>query len=128
MKILLDTHIFIWWDSFPEKLPPKIREYMENPEHDLYISLASIWEMQIKQQLGKLTLSKNLPLLIQEQQDENQIMSLNIKMEHIFALQNLPFHHRDPFDRLLIAQAITENYAIASVDKTFKQYSVNLLP
>ncbi len=90
------------------------------------MSVASVWEMQIKQQLGKLKLRLPLAELIADQQKDNGIEILPVGLAHVLALENLPLHHKDPFDRLLIAQARTENIGILSVDATFKQYEVKL--
>lgn len=127
MNLLLDTHIFIWWDSQSASLSSSARALCENPSNTLYLSLASVWEMQIKQQLGKLDLSRPLALLIAEQQQANDIRILPIQMEHIFALGNLPAHHRDPFDRLLIAQAQIEGLLLLSDDVIFSQYAITVL-
>lgn len=127
MKILLDTHLFIWWDSEPEKLSPQAKKWCENTENSLILSVVSVWEMQIKQQLGKLNLRLPVAQLIEEQRADNGIEILPVTLPHVLALENLPLHHKDPFDRLLIAQANTENIALLSVDAIFKQYEVELL-
>jgi PIN domain nuclease of toxin-antitoxin system len=124
MKYLLDTHTFIWWDASPEKLSAEVLAICQNPQHVLYVSLTSLWEMQIKQQLGKLSLNKNLDVLIADQVEQNNIQLLPIKPNHIFALANLPMIHKDPFDRLLISQAKQENLTLLSKDSVFKDYSV----
>jgi len=108
MKILLDTHAFIWWDSEPEKLSAQVLQICQEANNHLLLSVVSVWEMQIKLQLNKLTLSLPLAQLIESQQEKNQLIILPITLPHVLAVQNLPFHHTDPFDRLLIAQAIVE--------------------
>jgi PIN domain nuclease of toxin-antitoxin system len=127
MKLLLDTHVFIWWDSEPERLSPKVLSFCKDSNNILMLSVASVWEMQIKLQLGKM--KPDLPIrdLIQSQQQTNDLQVLPIELEHVLELQNLPAHHNDPFDRLLIAQAKTEDAFLVSKDKVFSQYQVKSL-
>ena len=125
MKLLLDTHAFIWYDNDPEKLSRRVQELCKDPENILLLSVASIWEMQIKSQLGKLQLRMPLPELIREQQG-NGLEILPIEPNHIFALDSLPNHHKDPFDRLLVAQAIVEDAVLVSADPLVKQYPVSV--
>lgn len=127
MRILLDTHLFIWWDSEPEQLSSQARILCEDAENSLILSVASIWEMQIKQQLGKLRLRLPIAELVADQQRDNGIEVLPVVLPHVLALEKLPLHHKDPFDRLLIAQANAENIGILSADSIFKQYEVKLL-
>ena len=127
MKFLLDTQIFIWWDSEPERLPARLRAFCENPANTLVLSVASVWEMQIKSQLGKLELNCPLANIIAKQQEENALELLPIELPHVLALEQLPFHHKDPFNRVIIAQAITEDLAIRSVDSMFGYYPVSVL-
>jgi PIN domain nuclease of toxin-antitoxin system len=126
MKLLLDTQIFIWWDSEPERLPARLRAICENPANTLVLSVASVWEMQIKSQLGKLELSRTLSSIITEHQEDNVLEILPIELPHVLALDQLPLHHRDPFDRVIMAQSIAENLVILSVDAMFGQYPVTL--
>ena len=126
MRLLLDTQIFIWWDSESEKLPASLLQMCEDEAHTLVLSAASVWEMQIKAQLGKLDLNRPLTEIVREQQTENQIEILPVDVTHVFGLQHLPFHHKDPFDRLLIAQAIVEDVPLLSVDSVFVQYPIQL--
>jgi PIN domain nuclease of toxin-antitoxin system len=127
MKFLLDTHTFIWADLSPEKLSQSCRDLLLDRENILLLSLASVWEMQIKLQLGKLNLRIPLPDLIREQQQVNRIQLLRIELDHIWELARLENHHRDPFDRLLIAQAIVEDISILSDDRLFDRYPVKRL-
>ena len=126
MKLLLDTHTFIWWDSSPQKLSPKALALCQNPENILLLSIGSIWEMQIKIQLGKLSLNLPLPELIESQQQTNNIEVLPINLTHLFALDSLPNHHKYPFDRLLISQAIVENAVLVSGDSILANYPVRI--
>jgi len=127
MRLLLDTHTFIWWDNEPDKLSTRVRDLCQDPNNRLILSVVSIWEMQIKSQLGKLTLNQSLADLVERQQDRNQIEILAIKLPHVLALNELPSHHKDPFDRLLIAQANIEDALLLSKDAVFSAYSVNVL-
>jgi PIN domain nuclease of toxin-antitoxin system len=124
MKFLLDTDTFIWADLSPEKLSPKCQNLLLDPDNILILSLTSVWEMQIKYQLGKLNLRLPLPDLVREQQEINSIQILEIELDHVWALDRLENHHKDPFDRLLIAQAIVENISIVSNDGLFDRYSI----
>lgn len=127
MKLLLDTHIFIWWADQPDKLSSSTLAALEDETNDLLLSVASVWEMQIKIQLSKLRLSLPLDELIASQQTANDIQILPVELAHILALDALPFHHKDPFDRLLIAQSITETATLASADSKLSVYPVKLL-
>jgi PIN domain nuclease of toxin-antitoxin system len=127
MKVLIDTHVFIWWTSEPQKLSPNIYNLLTNTDTKVIFSLASIWEMQIKLSLGKLTFETALPGLVEDELKRNQIELLPINLAHIYALSDLPNHHRDPFDRLLIAQAINEGLAIVSIDEKFDGYDIERL-
>ncbi len=127
MKLLLDTHTFIWMDAAPEKLPRQVAELLQSPEHDLLLSVVSVWEIQIKTQLGKLDMHNDLAKLVQDQQKRNRLIVLPVTLVHVFSLGKLPLHHKDPFDRLLIAQAISENAALLSRDETFAAYPIKLL-
>jgi PIN domain nuclease of toxin-antitoxin system len=127
MNILLDTHIFLWLNDTPEKLSQPALDACQNLDNTLYLSLASVWEMQIKQQLGKLQLNGTLQTLISTQQQQNGLQLLPIELEHIETLSHLPSPHRDPFDRLLIAQSIKEQMLIISADQAFAGYPVSLI-
>lgn len=124
--MLLDTHTFIWWDTEPTKLAVPILEKLEDENNQIFLSLVSIWELQVKAQLGKLTLREPLPVVVEHQQ-ANGIQILPISLAHVLALDALPLHHRDPFDRLLIAQSIVDGLTLVSGDSMFTRYSVPLL-
>jgi len=124
MKLLLDTHAFIWWYNEPEKLPVKVLDACQDTANTLILSVASVWEMQVKAQLGKLRLTKSLPDIILHQQEQNGLQVLPITLPVVLALDDLPLYHRDPFDRLLIAQARVEQLLLVSSDSQFNQYPV----
>jgi PIN domain nuclease of toxin-antitoxin system len=127
MRLLLDTHVFIWWADEPEKLSRAALSALENEANELLLSVVSVWEMQIKIQLGKLKLSLPLKDLIKNQQDTNDLTVSPVALPHVLGLDALPFHHKDPFNRLLIAQSIEEDLALVTTDSQFSAYSVKLL-
>jgi PIN domain nuclease of toxin-antitoxin system len=127
MNLLLDTHIFLWLNSEPEKVPPAAYDACCDPQNQLYLSHVSPWEIQIKQQLGKLELKAALPDLIETQARENDLHMLSIELPHIYALRHLPCHHNDPFDRLLIAQAMSESMVLVTVDRKISLYDLDIL-
>lgn len=127
MRLLLDTHVFIWWADDPEKLSPAALAALEDEGNELALSVASVWEMQLKIQLGKLKLSLPLKELVKNQQDTNNLTVSPVALPHVLALDALPFHHKDPFDRLLIAQSIEEDLTLVTADSQFSAYSIKLL-
>lgn len=127
MKLLLDTHTFIWWDSKPDNLSSTAMELLINPNNLKILSVASIWEMQIKSSLGKLELKLSLDEIVKNQVEENNFQLLPILPNHVLNLEKLPIYHKDPFDRILIAQANYENTILISQDHIFHKYSVNLI-
>ncbi len=127
MKLLLDTHTFIWMDMVSQKLSLPAQKLLQDRSNTLLLSVVSVWEMQIKLQLGKLSLQQPIAEMISSQQQVNDIEILPVTLRHVLALQNLPLPHKDPFDRLLIAQAITEQATLLSNDNAFANYSVRCL-
>lgn len=124
MKFILDTHALIWFFSGHSNLSNTVRELMEDTNHEKFISIASVWEMAIKQSKGKLTLLVPLENYITQKINLEDFALLYIQLTHLGIISNLPFHHNDPFDRLLIAQAIAENIPIMSRDGVFDAYPV----
>jgi len=127
MNLLSDTHSFIWSFSNTKKLSSLAAQAFKNPANQIYLSVASVWEMQIKIALGKMVFKDTLENIINEQQTINGIQILSVQLVHALYLENLPPHHKDPFDRLLISQAIVENMTLVSADASFAKYQVNLL-
>jgi PIN domain nuclease of toxin-antitoxin system len=127
MRILIDTHVFIWWTSDFQKLSVTVYNLLTNPKTQVILSVVSIWEMQIKLSLGKLHLKTALPELVEDEVKQNRIELLPLDLSHIYALSNLPNYHRDPFDRLLIAQAKSEELVIISIDEKFDGYDIEKL-
>ncbi len=126
MKVLLDTHTFMWWDSDPAKLSATALTLCNDPTNELLLSVTSIWEMQIKYQLGKLRLRVPLVEMVSQQQATNGLIVLPILPMHVFALEQLPTPHKDPFDRLLVAQANSEEALLVSADTIFAAYPVRI--
>ena len=127
MNLLLDTHTFLWWDNGSINLSPRVLALCNDPTVILYLSLVSLWELQIKSGLGKLSLRLPLRALVADHQQQNGLRLLPITLDHLLALDALPHHHKDPFDRLLIAQAQVEGMSLASVDHVFTGYPVSLV-
>jgi PIN domain nuclease of toxin-antitoxin system len=124
MRLLLDTHAFLWFIMGSANLSVNARALIENPANERLLSIVSLWEIAIKTSLGKLTLSASFDELIPAQLKLNGIDLLNINVDHLSTLTTLPFHHRDPFDRLIIAQAIVEKPTVISLDGAFDTYGV----
>ncbi len=127
MKLLLDTHTFIWFAFNAPDLPLPTRELLEDATTELYFSHASIWEMAIKVSIGKLNFSQKVTALVTAQAQKDGLQLLPINLPHLELIESLPLHHKDPFDRLLIAQSLVENLAIVSIDAAFDPYGVNRL-
>jgi PIN domain nuclease of toxin-antitoxin system len=128
MRVLLDTHVFIWWNSDNSKLSPKVQQLIEDENNEIVLSVVSAWEIQIKAQLGKLpVLPASLNTIISRQQNDNGLVILPVRLPHVFALDGLPFHHKDPFDRMLIAQALSENLPFVTHDAVMSQYAVTVI-
>ena len=127
MNLLLDTHTFLWWDSNPSKLSPEVLRLCRNRTNRVFLSVVNIWEVQIKIQLGKLQLTMPLPDLTALYQQNDGFEVLPVTLDHVLALGTLPLHHKDPFDRLLIAQALVENATLVSADAAVAQYPINVL-
>jgi PIN domain nuclease of toxin-antitoxin system len=126
MRALLDTHTFIWLDNDPGKLSETVAALCSDKENVLFLSIASVWEMQIKLKLGKLTLPLALDKTIAEQRQANGLHLLPIELRHVLALDVLPDHHKDPFDRLLIAQAKAEGLTLITNDPVITKYPVTV--
>lgn len=127
MKLLLDSHSFVWWREQPTKLSTKAFAEISNPANTVFLSAASLWELQIKIQLTKFKFTDTLEDVVNNEININSFQILPVYFSHVLELEKLPFHHKDPFDRLLIAQANSENMTLVSLDPKFSAYSVNLL-
>lgn len=127
MRLLLDTHAFLWWITDDPRLSEKAREIMGDGKNQLFLSVASGWEIAIKAKLGKLKVSDDLEHFIPEQVALNAIENLPILLSHVLHVYALPDYHRDPFDRLLISQAQLEELPILTADSQISQYPVEVV-
>jgi PIN domain nuclease of toxin-antitoxin system len=126
MKAILDTHAFLWALSGDARMSRHARDIFTGPA-DLSFSMASIWEILIKVQAGKLNFPRPAGPYVLSKLAENRIECLPITIDHLLALERLPLHHRDPFDRILIAQSLKENLPIVTSDLRFAQYPVQVI-
>lgn len=126
MNLLVDTHTMLWFAAGDERLSPKARQAIEDPGTINYISIASWWEIAIKCSLKKLRLTKSLDGFIADRTDEG-FRLLSIETGHLPALVTLPFHHRDPFDRLLVCQALAEGMPVCTNDDHFAAYGAKVI-
>lgn len=127
MKILLDTHIFIWLHEAPERLSESALRLLQDVENELFLSMASVWEIQIKVGIGKLSLTGHIFDIVTTQQRVNHLQLLPIELRHISGLSRLSLHHRDPFDRFLLAQSHVEAMPLLSADAVFDAYQAQIL-
>ncbi|HVT87732.1 MAG TPA: type II toxin-antitoxin system VapC family toxin [Tepidisphaeraceae bacterium] len=127
MNLLLDSNVFVFVVQQPERLSPSARAAIVDPANTRYLSLVTPWELQIKSSLRKFDLGKPIRDIVLREMDTGTVQLLPITLDHIDALSRLPDHHRDPFDRLLIAQAIHENLTIVTGDETIARYPVPTL-
>lgn len=126
-SFLLDTHSFLWWVADSAKLSVTVRELIADTDNRCFLSLASSWEIAIKCSIGKLRLAMPVREFIPRHVAVNQFRQLPITFKQVSLVETLPFHHRDPFDRLLIVQAMVENLVILSGDAVFDHYEVRRL-
>jgi PIN domain nuclease of toxin-antitoxin system len=126
VNLLLDTHAFLWFVAGDERLSTRARQAMESEDAELFLSAASIWEMAIKSSLGRLTLPVPLDEYIAEKL-EHGFRVLPVDWTHSVAVEKMAFHHRDPFDRLLVAQSVAEGMALVSADPEFRQYKAKVI-
>lgn len=128
MNLLLDTHTFLWFAGREQSanLPPT-RDLLEDGSNTVFLSLASVWELTIKASIGKIMLKEPVKSLVEFHVANNNICHLAISLDHIDRTEKMPFHHKDPFDRLLVAQSLEEQFALVSYDKILDLYGVNLI-
>jgi PIN domain nuclease of toxin-antitoxin system len=126
MKYLLDTHTFLWAFTNDPRLPPLVRSIIDNPNIKKYVSIVSFWELEIKVRIGKLELNPDLETMF-NLAAEYEIEILPVSREHVLKTLELPLHHRDPFDRMIIAQSLVESCAIAGKDDKFAGYGTEVV-
>jgi PIN domain nuclease of toxin-antitoxin system len=124
VRLLLDTNALLFWGSDSPSLTARARRAIEERKNTCFVSLVTAWELAIKASIGKITLAKPVRQFFAEQLSANGFDVLSIELAHVSAVQGLPFHHKDPFDRLLAAQAIEERLTVVSADPIFKKYGV----
>ena len=126
MKLLLDTHAFIWWFDEPERLPARVLEALRDPGNELMLSAVSVLEMHLKIELGKLDIRPPLEEVVRDHERVNEMTVLPMRAAHVYALRDLPRLHGDPFDRLLVAQTVVEDASLVSADEKVAQYPVKV--
>ena len=127
MKLLLDTHTFLWWITDNPRMSPKARDVVEDAGNEIFFSAASGWEIAIKARLGRLHLPENPSSYLTKQLTMNAIQSLAITMSHSLYVFNLPDIHKDPFDRIIVAQAILENMPLLTKDCMLTEYGIQVI-
>jgi PIN domain nuclease of toxin-antitoxin system len=127
VRYLLDTHTFLWWVINDPRLSVRVRELMRNPDNDFYFSAVVAWEIAIKYQLGRLRLDRDPERFVIEQVSANGLATLAIGVRHALLAGKLPLHHRDPFDRLLIAQSTLESLPVLTADPAIATYDVEIV-
>jgi PIN domain nuclease of toxin-antitoxin system len=125
MKVLLDTHALLWALSDQSKLSERVQRLL--PQADTWFSVASLWEILIKAHIGKITLPKPTGAFVMSKLQVNGVRLLQITPDHVLRVELLPDHHRDPFDRMLIAQSMEENIPLVTADRIFARYPVELI-
>lgn len=125
-RVLLDTHVFVWALGDPDRLDDRCWEILNNPDHALELSIASAWELAIKSSTGKITLPGDVRAFVADGCRAARVSILSIDLVHLDELERLPMHHRDPFDRMIIAQARSESIEVLTLDRAFQSYEVDL--
>ena len=123
MNLLLDTHVFIWWNAQPQRIAPPLRQAIGQPGNSIFISAASVWEIAIKRAIGRLAFSGSIAEAI----DAHRFEHLAVTGQHAERVGLLPQHHSDPFDRMLIAQAHLEGMVLGTQDASIRPYGVATL-
>jgi PIN domain nuclease of toxin-antitoxin system len=127
MRVLLDTHCWLLWLTEQEKLKEGAREILENGSNTVFLSAASSWEIAIKYSIGKLNLPEPPERFVPKRLMRDAISSLPVQHNHALRVAELPYHHRDPFDRLIIAQSIVEGFPVMTVDRQFELYDIEII-
>ncbi|NET00807.1 MAG: type II toxin-antitoxin system VapC family toxin [Sphaerospermopsis sp. SIO1G2] len=127
MQLLLDTQIIIWFVNDDPQLKEHLKDLIEDQNNTIYLSIASLWEMSIKYNLGKLKFEGSYQEFVEVEIIHSCINLLDINVNHLYIHSHLPLYHKDPFDRLIIAQSIAENIPLISADSIFSQYPVTII-
>jgi len=126
-RVLVDTHVWLWLQSDPDRLPASVRDLVEDRGVELLLSAASAWEIAIKYRLGKLRLPQEPATYVPDRMRRSGTTPLSVEHAHVLRVSELPDHHRDPFDRLLVAQAQILDVPIVTADSRFERYQVTVL-
>jgi PIN domain nuclease of toxin-antitoxin system len=126
MNVLFDTCTFIWFYSDPQKLSARATALLQDPANVLWLNTVSVWEIVVKNQAGKLPMTADIEVIVTDQVQRNGVRLLPVTFSHVLQGRGLPLHHRDPFDRLLICQAIADQMAVVTDDSKFRQYPVTV--
>ena len=124
MRFLLDTHAFLWWTEDDDRLPARVQAIIQASGNQIYLSAVCVWEVAIKTQLGQLTLRRDPKETVRQEIEVNGLLPLAVDLQHALHVASLPLVHRDPFDRLLVAQAQLEGLTILTADQTIARYDV----
>ena len=127
MKLLLDTHVFLWWMERNRRLSTRAGALIADPDSEVFVSVVTIWEIAIKAELGQLEMPDDLGGFLRSELTVNDFASLPIQFEHAIAARDLPLHHRDPFDRLLICQSRVEGLTLVSADPVMAAYGADVV-
>jgi PIN domain nuclease of toxin-antitoxin system len=127
LKVVIDTHVFLWAISNPDRLSSRAQEIIRDERNDVLLSMASAWEITVKSSLGKLDVPRPAVEFVHRQLAKHRIGLLPLQFSHLSALEGLPWHHRDPFDRLLVAQCLDEGASLITVDVQLRRYGVEIL-
>lgn len=127
MNVLLDTHSFLWWVTDDAQLSNTAKTIISNPNNTIYFSVASAWEIIIKEQTGKLSLPETPDIYIPSRLASNHFLTLSVQMQHVLQLTSLPNYHKDPFDRLLVVQSQVEKLPILTIDSVIHQYPITVI-
>ncbi len=127
MKLLVDTHVWLWWHMRPERIAAEALALIEDTRHSVFLSVVTTWEVALKRPLGKLRLPAPLDTMVSESLLADGMQALLLDHRHCFELDRLPLHHRDPFDRMLIAQARVEKMSFVTADETLAGYDVPVI-
>jgi len=122
VKLLLDTHVWLWWNSAPERLAPRVLRQIEDPRNDVFLSAASVWEIAIKRRLGKLALPEPVGAYVARRLESDPVTPLAVSHGHAAGVETLEPLHRDPFDRVLVVQARHEGFRLLTVDDQVLAY------
>lgn len=127
MRLLLDTHVWIWWLTDPDRLSRPAHSSLRDPDSQLYLSPASTWELMVKSAAGRVTVAGSVEALVEEAITASGVLPLPIEHSHALRLRQLPAHHRDPFDRMLVAQAQADGLILVTADRQLSAYDVETL-